>query len=83
MGVRVIDRRRILVIGADFAEGRSSVVVRLQDALDGLGFKVVAAEEVKLHPPILPMVRPVALPAPQPLTYGPQRKGKGGKPRRW
>lgn len=75
-------RPRVLV-GADF--GRGDVTVRvLMRALEDGGIEVLDVQEFKIEaPPPMPECAAPAAPKNEPLTYGPQRKGRGGKVRRW
>jgi len=70
-------------MGADFGRGESMVRVLMRALEDG-GIEVLDVQEFKIGAP-RPMPECVLLAAPKaaPLTYGPQRKGRGGKVRRW
>lgn len=83
MTVQVLDRRRVLVIDGPHCESHRRVIVKLLDELDGRGWQIVGAEEIKLPPTQMPTERPMALPTPVPPSYGPPRKGTRGKVRRW
>jgi len=76
-------RPRVLVMGTDFKRGESVVRVLMRALEDG-GIEVLDAWEIKIEvPPPMPECVVLAAPKNEPLTYGPQRKGRGGKVRRW
>lgn len=76
-------RPRVVVMGADFGRGDSMVRVLMRALEDG-GIEVLDVQEFKIEaPPPMPECLVLAAPKTEPPAYGPQRKGRGGKVRRW
>ena len=75
-------RPLVQVMGEDCGRGES-MVLALMWALEGGGIEVLDVQEVRIEAP--PLLEGVVWAAPksEPLTYGPQRKGRGGKVKRW
>lgn len=77
-------RPRVLVAGCDFERGDAACVLVLMRALEEHGLELVHASELTIEArPTLPEGLVLTVPKAEPLTYGPQRKGRGGKVKRW
>lgn len=73
----------VVALSADFGRGESMVRVLVRALEDG-GMEVLEVRELRIEaPPPMPECVLLALPKAEPLTYGPPRKGRGGKVRRW
>lgn len=81
--VEQVVRPRVLVMGADFGRGESMVHVLMRALEDGC-IEVLDVQEFKIEArPSKPECVVLAAPKADLLTHGPQRKGRGGKVRRW
>lgn len=77
-------RPRVLVAGCDFARGDAACVLVLMRALEDSGIEVVQERELSIEArPTLPEGLVWSVPKAEQLTYGPTRKGRGGKVKRW
>ena len=77
--VERVVRPRVLV--AD--DGHSPTLLALLLALDAGDVDVLDAAALKVEPRPLPDFQIFATPKPEPQSYGPPIKGRGGKLRRW
>lgn len=75
-------RPRVLLVGTDFTRPASMVRVLMAALADG-GVEILEVQELRTEAPPVPKLVMLAAPKAEPLTYGPQRKGRGGKVKRW